>query len=56
MGHFSQVVCFSGPVRHGKRKQLSVSAPVRDCRNAFVNKDSTRLSRMVRTQFSYKVM
>jgi hypothetical protein len=39
----------------GKREQLGIAAPLRHSLNAFVNANSTRLTRMVRTQFTKKV-
>ena len=55
MRHLRQVVGFGGPMGLGKREQLGIAAPLRHSLNAFVNANSTRLTRMVRTQFAKKV-
>lgn len=53
--HLRQVVGFGRPMGLGKREQLGIAAPLRHSLNAFVNANSTRLTRMVRTQFAKKV-
>ena len=50
------MVGFGGAMCLGKSHEFKVAAPLRYGLNAFVNVDSTRLTRMVRTQFLYKMV
>lgn len=54
--HFSQMVGLGGAMCLGESHEFMVAAPLRYGLNAFVNVDSPRLTRMVRTQFLHKVV